>query len=179
MFFLPLDPGYFIMGGRWDQTRWDDGNNTISTPPSASSASSTSTSASASASASGDGDDDDNRPFPTAADLDRFFPVLPLVLMRVDYHAVWVNSAAMRIIGDIPDTDPDGGEIIRDKDGKPTGIFLDNAMRLFTWNSYAKVPKEVQMDAIKTAIKECNRNGVTTVHDALVLDTGTQGIHNI
>ena len=69
--------------------------------------------------------------FPTAADLDAS-PVLaavPIALLRIDVHAVWLNGAALARLGALPDEVP-GGEIVRDASGAPTGILLDDAMDL-------------------------------------------------
>src|SRR5688572_11893849 len=70
--------------------------------------------------------------FPTAADLDAAFPDRPVWLERVDGHAGWGNTAAMRaakreLAGD---WQPDGGEIVRGADAKPSGVFVDAAMQL-------------------------------------------------
>src|SRR5271169_3312677 len=70
--------------------------------------------------------------FPTAEMLDAVSTDNPVVLIRVDGHAIWVNSKAMEIAGITRETkDPDGGKIIRDSKGNPTGIFVeDNAREL-------------------------------------------------
>src|SRR5690554_4632888 len=75
--------------------------------------------------------------FPTAAVLDAAFPERPVVLERVDGHATWANSAAMRAAGrDLTgDWQPDGGRVLR-KDGQPTGVFIDSASGLV----YAAAP---------------------------------------
>jgi predicted amidohydrolase YtcJ len=61
--------------------------------------------------------------------------------------------------------DPDGGEIVRDEDGKPTGIFIDNAMGLIT----DKIPPpsgEERWEAFRRAQRACLENGITSFHDA-------------
>lgn len=66
--------------------------------------------------------------FPTAEDLDRVVSDRPVWLSRVDGHAGWGNSMAMRLGGISKDTpDPQGGVIIRDNNGDATGIFIDAA----------------------------------------------------
>jgi predicted amidohydrolase YtcJ len=65
-----------------------------------------------------------DRKFPTAADLDAIVPDRPVVLQRVDEHAIVANSAAMRAAGVTAQTaSPPGGEIIN-------GVFVDNAKAL-------------------------------------------------
>jgi predicted amidohydrolase YtcJ len=48
---------------------------------------------------------------------------LPIVLSRIDVHALWVSQAVLDAMGALPET-VDGGHIVRDADGKPTGIFV-------------------------------------------------------
>jgi predicted amidohydrolase YtcJ len=48
---------------------------------------------------------------------------LPISLARIDIHAEWVSPAILTLLGDLPDT-IDGGEIVRDESGKPTGVFV-------------------------------------------------------
>jgi predicted amidohydrolase YtcJ len=67
--------------------------------------------------------------FPDASVLDAVFPDRPAFARRIDGHAVWVNSAAMRAAGITPATaDPAGGRIVRRGDGSPSGVFIDNAI---------------------------------------------------
>src|SRR5688572_23331226 len=68
------------------------------------------------------------RQFPTAAQLDQAIADRPAILNRVDGHAVWINSAALKLAGITKDTaDPPGGQIIRDAKGNPTGVLVDAA----------------------------------------------------
>ena len=58
-------------------------------------------------------------------------PRSPVWLKRVDGHAGWANSEAMRLAKVDKDTKaPPGGQIIRDSAGDPTGVFIDGAMSL-------------------------------------------------
>ena len=70
--------------------------------------------------------------FPSRQDLDAVVRDRPVVLQRVDGHAVVVNSKALEIAGITRATpDPEGGQILRDPaTGEPTGILVDNAMDL-------------------------------------------------
>ncbi|MBW1880146.1 MAG: amidohydrolase, partial [Deltaproteobacteria bacterium] len=69
--------------------------------------------------------------WPLAADLDALMPDRPVVLRRVDGHAAWVNSAALRLSGiDAATPDPEGGRILRDADGNPIGVLVDEAISL-------------------------------------------------
>lgn len=69
--------------------------------------------------------------FPTAADIDPITPGRPVVLERIDGHAVLANSAAIAAAGISAKTrDPQGGRIERDTRGNPTGLFVDAAQKL-------------------------------------------------
>lgn len=110
--------------------------------------------------------------FPTRASLDEAFPGTPVFLTRVDGHAAWVSSAALERAGLTRATpDPEGGRILRDERGEPTGVLVDNAVDLVA----AKLPEpspEVQQRRLKVALETCARLGLTGVHDAGVdLDT--------
>ncbi len=81
----------------------------------------------------------DPQVFPTAAELDAVSPDNPVILSRVDGHAIWVNSKAMELNGITKDTpDVEGGQIVRDADGNPTGVFVDNAANLIVVPPYSE-----------------------------------------
>ncbi len=64
-------------------------------------------------------------------DIDPFSANKPVVANRAGEHSILANSKAMEIAGITRDTpDPDGGQILHDEDGEPTGMFIDNAMDL-------------------------------------------------
>ncbi|MDO6638928.1 amidohydrolase [Shewanella sp. 5_MG-2023] len=104
--------------------------------------------------------------FPVAASLDKVFPDTPVWLVRIDGHAGWANSAAMKIAGiSSATTSPEGGEIIKYADGQPTGVFIDNAMSLIT----TKIPQpsiDEQQEILLTALTSLAKQGLTSVHDA-------------
>ena len=103
--------------------------------------------------------------FPTAADLDAAFPDRPVWLERVDGHAGWANSAALRAVKkDIGgDWQPEGGRILRDG-GKPTGVFIDAAAALV--DAVVPAPDEaLRSQALERALQAAVRHGLTGVHD--------------
>ena len=104
--------------------------------------------------------------FPTRASLDAKYPKTPVFLSRVDGHAAWVNSEALRRAGVTKATkDPAGGRILRDAAGEPTGVLVDNALELVA----AKVPSLTvaeQQHHLKVALETCARVGLTGIHDA-------------
>ena len=104
--------------------------------------------------------------FPSARDLDSAAPANPVFLSRVDGHAGWANSAALKLAGVTPRTqDPSGGRIIKDAEGQPTGIFVDKAMSLIGSKIPRATAEQIQR-RLELAAKECARLGLTTVHDA-------------
>ncbi len=106
------------------------------------------------------------RAFPNAARIDAVVGDRPVWLRRIDGHAGWANSAAMRIAEIDADTaDPVGGKIVRDDNGHATGIFIDRAMDLIE----AHVPQPNKAEgraAIKAAVETMLSEGITSVHDA-------------
>ncbi|MCP2519077.1 amidohydrolase [Candidatus Aminicenantes bacterium AC-708-M15] len=105
--------------------------------------------------------------FPTRWDLDSVSPKNPVVLRRIDGHALWVNSLVLKKAGITKQTpDPKGGKILRDPEtGKPTGVLIDEAMSLVKKIMPSPTYEEKKEMAI-LASKECSSLGLTTVHDA-------------
>lgn len=102
--------------------------------------------------------------FPSARELDAVAPDRPVILRRIDGHAIWVNSAAMRAAGIGPRTkDPAGGKIVR-AGGKPTGIFVDNAMSLIDRHVPAPTAEELTRWA-ELGQQRCLEAGLTQVHE--------------
>ena len=104
--------------------------------------------------------------FPTAAPLDAAIADHPVWIRRVDGHAGIANSAAMRAAGVTAATpDPEGGRLLRDAAGNPTGVFIDGAMSLID----SKVPPpspELRKARVLAAAKAIAANGLTEMHDA-------------
>ncbi|SEK36922.1 hypothetical protein SAMN05216262_101183 [Colwellia chukchiensis] len=104
--------------------------------------------------------------FPSAKSLDALFPDRPVWLKRVDGHAGWANTKAMALAGINKDTvSPEGGEIIKDSQGMPTGVFIDNAMALID-NSIAPLTIKQQKQVLIKAMDSLASYGLTSVHDA-------------
>ncbi|KAJ7244184.1 amidohydrolase family-domain-containing protein [Mycena haematopus] len=122
------DPGRWIEGMGWDQTKWPGAE------------------------------------FPTAADLssDPLLRGRPILLLRVDVHAAWVSERVLEILGTLP-SEVEGGSIIRDAAGEPTGIFVDNAMTLIPTPRWTA---EQYNDFFHTAVAEALKFGLTSIHDA-------------
>lgn len=106
--------------------------------------------------------------FPTRADLDQAFPDRPVWLTRIDGHAAWANTAALEAVGmdRLQSTDdPEGGTIVRDENGRPTGVFVDAAMGIV--GQVVPDPSDAKLDrALELALQETAEVGLTGVHDA-------------
>ena len=139
-FEATLPDGAWLTGRGWDQNDWGDGP--------------------------------DGRPsgaFPTRQDLDAAFPDRPVWLGRIDGHAAWANTAALRAAGIDPDAaappDPEGGAVIRDAEGRPTGVFID-AAEAFVQGAIPGPDRAFAEAALTRALEETARHGLTGMHDA-------------
>ena len=107
-----------------------------------------------------------DKQFPTAAQLDREISDRPVWLERIDGHAGWGNSKALELAGITRDTvSPPGGEILRDANGEPTGVLIDNAMNLVSAVIPAPNQSEIAaaLDAVSSHLLSL---GITSTHDA-------------
>jgi predicted amidohydrolase YtcJ len=104
--------------------------------------------------------------FPTQEKLSAAVPDHPVVLGRVDGHAVLANAMAMKAAGVMAAThDPDGGRILRDAAGNPSGVFVDNAMGLLE-RAAPPLTRAERKSALLAAVAEANRWGLTGIDDA-------------
>lgn len=103
--------------------------------------------------------------FPTHERLSALTPRNPVLLRRVDGHATLANARAMAQAGITSDTrDPEGGEILRDAQGVPTGVFVDAAAALLP---SPPAPSDALRERWALRAQEaCFRVGLTGVHDA-------------
>jgi len=98
--------------------------------------------------------------------LDQVFGSRPVKMNRTDFHAAWVNTEALRRAGlfyqNVPD--PDGGRILKDGSGWPTGVLIDLAM-----SSVDKlIPRSSEQQVLQNLIagmKLFNRAGFTHIRD--------------
>ncbi len=135
-------PGQWILGRGWHQDKWDTKPDKLV-----------------------DG-------FQTHEKLSQASPDNPVLLEHASGHAVQVNAKAMQIAGvnqlskeNLQTISAEGGEIIRDENGNPTGIFNELATNLI----YKHVPvtdEARDQQALELAQQACWRNGITSFHDA-------------
>ncbi|MDG1714102.1 amidohydrolase [Lacinutrix sp.] len=111
-----------------------------------------------------DQNDWQDKTYPNKALLGELYPDLPVVLTRIDGHAMLCNQAALDLANITIDTNVFGGEIKTEK-GKLTGILIDNPMELVE-AIFPEPTKKQQIEALLDAQKFCTNLGLTTVSDA-------------
>ena len=130
-------PGAWILGRGWHQSKWSE-------PPVAS-----------------------VQGLPVHAGLSAVSPENPVLLTHASGHMAFVNARAMALAGiDQATPDPDGGEIVRDRAGQPTGALRETAENLVAglrgetleWNHVRRV--------VRIAAEECLAKGITSFQDA-------------
>ncbi len=104
----------------------------------------------------------DQTDFPNNQVLNELFPNIPVVLTRVDGHAVIANDAALALGGIHAGITVDGGSVIIEN-GKPTGVLIDNASSLI---QYPEISNQQLADALMEAEGNCFAVGLTTLDDA-------------
>jgi predicted amidohydrolase YtcJ len=135
-------PGQWIVGRGWHQDKWT----TRPTP-------------------NVDG-------FPLHASLDKVSPNNPVVLTHASGHASFVNAKAMEVSGITKATpNPTGGDILKDKDGNPTGFLNETAQRLVRRGAGEPRPTPEDAEAagrrvLALADEEVIAKGITSFQDA-------------
>lgn len=115
-----------------------------------------------------------NQGYPTNRALNERYPDLPVILDHASGHAMIVNVRALEMAGITSETpDPEGGRIIRDANGQPTGILEENAMDpinrmvMSIREKQSEKEKEANLrSAIQLAEQECLSRGITSFQDA-------------
>lgn len=135
-------PGEWIVGRGWHQDKWDE-------KPT-----------------------DMVKGFPVHKKLSDASPNNPVFLRHASGHAGFANGKAMEIAGvnqlsreKSGNEASEGGEILRDNLGNPTGLFNERAMSLIDRHIPVRT-EETDARALELAIKACQRNGITSFHDA-------------
>jgi len=111
--------------------------------------------------------------FPLHDALSKVSPNNPVYLTHASGHATIANAKAMELAGITKKTaDPPGGDLVRDKQGNPIGVFRENGARLLRARAGTvpeTTPEQAEAQARKVldlAVQECLSKGVTTAHDA-------------
>jgi len=106
-----------------------------------------------------------NKNLPSNEKLNAIFTDVPVILYRVDEHAILVNEAAIKQVGISPSLIVSGGEILKNAEGFLTGIILDNAIDLFK-SILPKTSDKLIKKAILEIQEELLEFGITDVHEA-------------
>ncbi|NNE30884.1 MAG: amidohydrolase [Winogradskyella sp.] len=137
-----LEPGEWIVGRGWHQSKWD------SMPA------------------------ETVHGFQTHHLLSEVSPENPVYLKHASGHAGFANAKAMEIAGlqkialdGVKNYEVEGGEVLVDASGKPTGVFNERAQTLITKHIPEKT-SESDIKAFELAVEACHRNGITSFHDA-------------
>ncbi len=102
--------------------------------------------------------------FPTAAELDAAVSDIPVWLERIDGHAGWANSAAIRAAGVTAATKAPAGGRVEMAAGKPAGVFIDKAMDLIQKFVPPPAPKDRDL-ALEKAQRALLAMGITGIAD--------------
>ena len=135
-------PGQWIIGRGWHQEKW------TSTPQ------------------------PNVEGFPTHEALDKVSPNNPVILTHASGHASFANAKAMELSGITRDTpNPNGGEVLKDKDGNPTGLLRETASGLVRRGAGEPRPTAEELEAraekvLELADQEVISKGITSFQDA-------------
>jgi predicted amidohydrolase YtcJ len=99
---------------------------------------------------------------PTAARLDEVTGGTPAALIAKDYHSLWLNTAALALANG--DLEVEGGVVVRDGSGGPTGVLREEAAWRFK-ERHLIVPDDVYLEAMRAGLRLAAARGVTAVHD--------------
>ena len=102
--------------------------------------------------------------FPNKLLLDALYPDTPIVLTRIDGHAILANQAALDLGKVTVDSKVEGGEVVIEN-GQLTGVLVDNAIGLVT-SYWPEESQQKNINALLDAQKICFNYGLTTVDDA-------------
>jgi predicted amidohydrolase YtcJ len=106
---------------------------------------------------------------PTHALLDSAVADRPVIIHNTSEHAMWLNSAAIKMSGltdrPLADADEERG-VIRDASGRPSGVLLEAAMQVAARAVAARVPVEDELSMVQTATRYLNSFGITSVVNA-------------
>ena len=106
---------------------------------------------------------------PTSAVLDQAVPQRPLIVHNTSEHALWLNSAALRLSGltdqPVADADEERG-VVRDASGRPTGVLLEAAMQIAGRAAATRMTQDERLSMVREATRYLNSFGITSVVNA-------------
>ena len=103
---------------------------------------------------------------PKRQDIDAVIADRPVYMRAYDGHTSWANSKTLEIAGVTKDTKFEGfGEIVRDADGVPTGVFKEGASSLIS-RRLPPVTRQQQLRALDVGMKYAASLGITSIQNA-------------
>jgi len=106
--------------------------------------------------------------------LDEIAPNYNVYLVNATFSTVWTNSRLLRFLQVEANTpSPENGEIEKDANGNPTGLFFDNAVNIVKNNIPGLMKSEMESQVLK-GLNEIAKYGITSVHDRTVGEDGIQ-----
>jgi len=103
-----------------------------------------------------------NGVWPKRADLDLIEAKRPVVIFDIDGHSCWTNTAAIEQMGYSASTpDPEGGQILREESGYPSGVFFEVAQEAFV--RYPPISAEEFPALFQKEIQRLNALGITSL----------------
>ncbi len=113
--------------------------------------------------------------WPTRQDLDKVSPDNPVWLYRVDGHVGWANSLALQKAGVTRETVvAEGGEMLRDTAGEPTGILKEQQAYSLVDRAVPAPTREERIQALERALGETKRYGITSITNFFGAAPGTE-----
>ncbi len=132
-----VEPGTWILGRGWHQSKWVD-----APVPSV-------------------------QGLPTHHGLTAVSPENPVLLGHASGHMAFANALALELAGiDATTPDPDGGEIVRDAAGQPTGALRETAEHLVARLRSETLERNYAQEVVRLAGEECLAKGITSFQDA-------------
>lgn len=117
---------------------------------------------------------------PRKGDLDAVSPDHPVAFTDFSCHTLLVNSKALELAGITKDTpNPPSGEMERDKNGEPTGIFKEPGAQALVSVHIPLLTREEKKTALLTALSHLNANGVTSFTDAAIGPGGESFVYGV
>ncbi len=108
---------------------------------------------------------------PTKDVLDTILPGRAIAIIDRDTHSILVNSTALQLMGitkNTPTNVDGGGQIVKDENGNPTGLLVDDAAMNLAYPFFPQATKAQYKESLKWMQAWLNREGITTAHDAWV-----------
>jgi predicted amidohydrolase YtcJ len=144
-----VKPGEWIRGFGWDQSSLEECRN-------------------------------DPAKLPRKWDLDAVSPDHPVAFTDFSVHTLLVNSKALELAGITKDTpDPPSGEVERDENGEPTGIFKEPGAQALVAAHVPLLTREEKKTALLTTLNHLNANGVTNFTDAAIGPGGETFLYGV